>query len=117
MSATDIYRDNPYEIEFTVQKRAAASGALAPATGITDLIGYLAAAPDGAAINPALSVTLVERSGKPGTYSALIAAAVINAQLFDGATSYNGASIYVVAKNADIHVNAKVKARLVRTIV
>lgn len=113
MSASDIYADNPYELEFTVQNRLASTGALVAATGILDLHGFIASDPAGSTIHADLELNLTERSGKPGTYAATIPASLINLRLFP---TYDGQTLYVVAKNANIHAYAKVKARSKRPL-
>lgn len=115
MSAEVIYKDNPYDLDCTVTKRDANTGKFVAATGIVDLHGWIAATPEGAAINPALDLVLTERGGVPGTYHGIITAAVINAQLF-GSPSFDGKTVYLVYHNADVDVVIATKVRAVRKI-
>ena len=116
MSAEPIYRDNSYLLEFAIQHRDPATGKPVATTGLVDLVGLVAATQEGTAINPALSLTLAERSGKPGTYYGVIGKAAVNAHLFDGATNYDGQTVWLSARNNDIDVTVPTKAKSSRKI-
>lgn len=70
--------DNP---EVFLQRKNTSTGALEPASGLTTLRVIYAATSHGAAIDPALSIVMTERSASPGTYYALVSGAAKAAHL------------------------------------
>jgi hypothetical protein len=103
-----VYKDNPYDYAWTVRKKNTATELLEPATGLTDLQGFIAATPGGATIHADLTLTLTERSGKPGSYYATVPVSAINARLFP---TYDGQMVYLRVHNDDIDVSDPVPAQ------
>jgi hypothetical protein len=84
MSAAPIYLDNDYRLEVAITRTNTSTGLREPATGLT-LTARLALTDGGPAINGALTATLTEASGKPGTYFGRLDGDVLRAQDTAGA--------------------------------
>lgn len=112
---TTIYGGNGYEFEYPIAKKNDPDGAKVPATGLAGLTGFISATPDGAAIHASLSVPLVERSAKSGTYYGRITGANIDAHMWP---TYDNQYVYVVIEDAsgEIEGSTKVKAKAVRKV-
>lgn len=111
----NIYADQPYEYEVDLEKRRGSDGDLIPAAGLLDVFMTVAAVKGGAAINPALTVAMVERSAVPGRYYGTIPTVAINAWLKG---TYNRKKVYIQAYNtaADVKVESEVTMLDVRAI-
>jgi hypothetical protein len=111
----NIYGDQPYEYEVDLQKRRGTDGELIPATGLLDVYMTVAAVKGGAAINAALTILMLERSGVPGRYYGTIPTVAINAWLKG---TYNRKKVQVVAYNTatDVRVESEVTMMDVRAI-
>jgi hypothetical protein len=114
-SDTDIYEDNDYELDFTVQRRNDGTGVLEPATGLTTLYGWLAATEGGAEIHADVKKLMVERSGNPGDYFAVVDGDKITLHLF-GTPNYDGLAVYIIAADTgqNLRVFKKRKAHATR---
>ena len=62
-------------------RRNAATGAVEAAAGLTGLLAWLSATEGGATIHASLSKTMVERSGLPGEYFAIVDGDVLRLRL------------------------------------
>lgn len=60
--------DNDFEPEYAVSRKNGASGAEEAAPSLTGLTARLSATDGGSAIHASLSVSVAERTSKPGTY-------------------------------------------------
>ncbi len=91
-----LYLDNDLEVEIALSRKAATTGALEAAAGVTGLSAYLAATPQGAAIHANVTVNLTERSGAPGRYFGLLQGTDLTTQL----SSYLNQTVWLVATNS-----------------
>jgi hypothetical protein len=89
----DIFKDNPYEPEFAITKKAAGTGALTPAGGIVGSTIHISATYGGPTIHADVSGVALERVGKVGYYYTPFTIAVINARLFP---TYDRKTVYIV---------------------
>lgn len=89
----DIFKDNPYEPEFSITKKKAGDGTLVAANGVVGATISISATKSGPPIHADLSAVAVERVAKPGYYYAQFTAAVINLRLFP---AFAGLTVYVI---------------------
>lgn len=96
------YLNNDLEYEVNLTTKDNQSGDLIAATGMTGLSYWLSRTQDGADIG-GTTVTLQERSGKPGTYYGVLDATLVNAAL----SSRVGQRVYgVLSKDEDVNTFA-----------
>lgn len=110
----DIFKDNPYEPEFAITKKAAGTGALTPANGIAGSTIHLSATKGGPTIHAALVLPAVERAAKPGYYypSPAYTIALINTYIFP---AFDRKAVHVVwGHPVNGLVNDEVRAYSVR---
>lgn len=86
-----VYLDNDDVPEYFLQNKDAATGAWAPATGLSGIVVKLSATEGGAEINAVLKKTMSERSGNAGNYYAQYEGDDLRTQL---AASYVGKDVY-----------------------
>jgi len=91
MANKQLLIDADFEIDVLIERRNAATRAKEPATGLTSVVGRIAATPGGAAIG-ACSVSLTE-AGTTGRYVGGLDTLVLVAAL----AAYEGSEVFVVA--------------------
>lgn len=111
----NIYADQPYEYEVSFTKRRGSDGAEIPASGLLDVVMFVAAVKGGATIHGDLVIAMAERVAEPGTYFGTIPTVAINARLKG---TYNRKRVVVVAYNVaqDVRVESEVTFYDVRSI-
>lgn len=110
-----IYGGNGYEFEYPIVKKSDPDGSKVPATGLAGITARVAAVENGATIHASLTIPLVERSAKPGTYFGRILGANIVAHL---SPAYDNKDVWIVVADAagEIEGNTKVKFKPVRKV-
>lgn len=107
----ELSGDNDYLIQREITTFRTTDGEKIAATGLAGGVGFLAADEGGVAIDASLSVSLTERSGKPGTYYGVIQGDDILAQLAD----YDGEDVWeCVQFGSDYQEYVRVPVRLIR---
>lgn len=81
MSQSELSPNNDFEFRFRVLTEDEDTGRVVPATGLTNVTGYFADTPSGAAIHSSLSVTLAERSQREGSYAGIVSGGALASQL------------------------------------
>lgn len=83
---------NRYEYEWSGERKDADTGAVEVDASHSGLSATISASDGGSAINAALTVSLSERTGTPGTYYGQVAGSAITSHL----TAYLGSIVYEV---------------------
>lgn len=111
----NIFADQPYEYEVSFTKRRGTDGAIIPASGMLDVVMFVAAVKGGPTIHADLVVAMAERAAAPGEYVGTIPTVAINARLKG---TYNRKKVVVVAYNVaqDVRVESEVTFYDVRSI-
>lgn len=94
--ADALYLDNDFEVEVTITRKAAATGAAEAATGLSGLTAHLAATPQGAAIHADVTINLSER-GTTGIYYGTLQGDDLTTRL----TTYLNTTVHLVVTNAN----------------
>lgn len=87
----ELYLDNDYEPKWTVKQNNTSTGAREPATGVAQTARF-SATKGGVTINSALTLTCLERAGKPGSYYVIYGGDLLRTYL----VSYIGKIIYLI---------------------
>lgn len=84
--------DNSWRYEYSMTAKDGITGEVEPVAGLTSLSCWLSATDQGATIDSALTKTLAEYSGKPGTYFALVDGPTLASKL----STYVGKTVWEV---------------------
>lgn len=92
----DIFKDNAFEIERSLQHKDEDSGRWVPTTGLADLFLWISATDEGPEISAQVKAHAVERIEKPGTYYVKISGVSVTGSVFPTA---DGTLFYLVGGN------------------
>jgi hypothetical protein len=92
----DIFKDNAFEIERSLQHKDPDSGRLVPSTGLADLFLWISATDEGPEINAQVKGHALERAEKPGTYYVKVSGASVTGAVFP---TVDGTLFYLVGGN------------------
>lgn len=105
-----VYLHNDFEFEVRVTTHDNTTGRVIAATGLTDLSYWFSLTRGGSAI-PGTLVTLLERTGNPGTYYSILDAVALDIAL----TVYQRQRIYgVVGRSGDVVTYTAYQIKAVR---
>jgi hypothetical protein len=93
----DLPLDNNYEPRWSLKQHKTTDATLEPATGLTLTAAFVAVSTDGLSspIHSDLSLSVTERSGKPGSYFVVFPGTALRARL----ASYVNRTIYLLIGN------------------
>jgi hypothetical protein len=104
-----VHLDNDWRYKYRVTTDSSSTGASIAAAGLTGLQAWFSLTRGGATINAALTKAMVELSGTPGTYTAVVDGDVLRSFL----ASLDGQVIWEVfgdGTNVFSSINRRVKA-------
>lgn len=106
--ADTITRGNDRDVVYQLTRRNADTGAIEPATGLSGVTAHLSITDSGDATSGA-TVTLVERSARPGEYYGVLDAAQV-----DSATEGRAVVFEVLVRSGDVRTSRRLRVIAVR---